>query len=63
LEGQVAERAERWGAERIEVPLHEVDDHAGGARAAKAFAVGAGYRWAWASGQRPNVSAVAIKNL
>jgi GNAT superfamily N-acetyltransferase len=63
LEGQVAERAERWGAEQVEIPFHEADDHAGGARAAKAFAVGAGYGWAWAYGQRPNASAVAIKTL
>ena len=63
LEEQVSEQAERWGSERGEVPFHETDDHAGGARAAKTFAVGAGYEWAWVSGQRPNVSAVAGKTL
>ncbi len=63
LEGQVAERARHWGSERVEIPFHEADDHAGGARASKAFAVGSGYEWAWLSGQRPNVSAVADKAL
>ena len=63
LEELVAERAEKRGSERLEIPFHEADDYPGGARAAKAFAKGAGYGWSWTFRQKPNVSAVAERSL
>jgi len=63
LEGLVTERAEKQGSERLEIPFHEADDHPGGAKAAKPFAKGIGYEWSWTFRQKPNVSAVAKKEL
>lgn len=63
LEEHVAERAERWGSERLEVPLYEADDHPGAVHPAKAFATASGYEWSWVYKRRPNVSAVASKGL
>lgn len=63
LEKLAADRAEEWGSERIKIVFHEADDHPKGATAAKALATGAGYEWEWVSQQRPNVSAVASRDL
>ena len=63
LEELVAERAEKRGSERLDIPFHEADDYPGGAKAAKAFAKGAGYGWSWTFWQKPNVSAVAGRSL
>ncbi len=63
LEKLAADRAKKWGSERLEIIFHESDDHPGGATAAKALAIGAGYEWKWVSQQRPNISAVASRDL
>lgn len=63
LEKLAADQAKKWDSERIEIVFYEADDHPRGATAAKALAIGTGYEWKWVSQQRPNVSAVASKDL